>query len=605
MFLQWLFVGTHRLYLEDRPAEITASAAPGARQKFELRGGRVEPEIVATDTQRLTFPVTLNMPSTLHLRAIPTSAATIEVALFEHGQRRTLRRQALNGATDIAQAVPSTDGIIELVNEGAVRWLDPRLVDEPNLSSCVLGLFGLLGLAGLCHAMARAPAQTVSASSWLRMSFVNVLMITISIVLSLGALELGLRALGSHLPPWIAVERRNLGEMRADPRWQDSAVYGPRLSASIRTVCQWQHGDIVRMGFLPPDLVQHPAYNFPLITDADGFRNTRADPAADIAALGDSFTDALTLPAEFSWPSRLGSLMHTTVRNYGTAGFGPGQELRVLKQYVLPRRPRVAVVGFFAGNDLQDAERFERFEQNGGAFPSSGLGWKFKPVIARFDQLYLMSLYQGAASLARERQTLALRTSGTGGPVDYSGDDVAAAPALQPTFERGLFSVPVSGHTLRFAFLPPYLNCLKFSREELQAMHGWDATRRAYKQMQQLAREQGTRLAVMFIPSKSQVYLPLAESSFSSEALAQAVAVSLRDVANAPNADLILRHRLALNGLMRDFCAEEGIPFLDLTDALRARMSTGQNVYFPDDSHWNAAGQETAAAALAEWLPRL
>jgi hypothetical protein len=49
---------------------------------------------------------------------------------------------------------------------------------------------------------------------------------------------------------------------------------------------------------------------------------------------------------------------------------------------------------------------------------------------------------------------------------------------------------------------------------------------------------------------------------------------------------------------MRDFCAREGIEFLDLTEALDARVATGQNVYFPDDSHWNAAGHEAASEAL-------
>jgi len=68
--------------------------------------------------------------------------------------------------------------------------------------------------------------------------------------------------------------------------------------------------------------------------------------------------------------------------NYGTAGFGPGQELLVLKEYVLPRKPRLVVVGFFAGNDLQDAERFERFEKSGRPFRSSGPRWNRRSSLA-------------------------------------------------------------------------------------------------------------------------------------------------------------------------------------------------------------------------------
>ena len=476
-------------------------------------------------------------------------------------------------------------------------------MDEPRAGPLVLWLLGLLALARFGLKGRGLGARAFPATPWARSLLLGGLTFAVSGILCLATLEAGLRAMGDRLPSWVSVERRNLGEVRADPRWQDSTSYGPRLARNVRAICQWQHGDIVRMGFLPLGLVRHPTYTFPLVTDADGFRNAASAPTnAALAVLGDSFTDALTLPAELTWPARLGGLLHTSVRNYGTAGFGPGQELRVLKEYVLPRRPRVVVVGFFAGNDLQDAERFSAFERSGGAFPSSGLGWKFKEVIARFDELYVMSLYQGASHRVLEPEEGSTDPAKAQGEVDYSGEDPAAPAASRPAFDQGLFTVPTAGHGVRFAFLPPYLNCLRLTREELEASPGWESTRRSYEEMQRLTRAQGVRLVVMFIPSKAQVYLPLAQSAFSRPALEQAFAVSLRDVSHPPGVDVVMRNRLALNGLMKDFCAAQGIPFLDLTDDLRARLARGANVYFPDDSHWNAAGHETAATALSAWL---
>jgi len=35
---------------------------------------------------------------------------------------------------------------------------------------------------------------------------------------------------------------------------------------------------------------------------------------------------------------------------------------------------------------------------------------------------------------------------------------------------------------------------------------------------------------------------------------------------------------------------------------MEAEVDSGRNVYFPDDAHWNAAGHDVAAAALAEVL---
>jgi lysophospholipase L1-like esterase len=375
-------------------------------------------------------------------------------------------------------------------------------------------------------------------------------------------------------------------------------TYGARLRPGLDTSCEWRDGDIVRLGFLPPDLVRHPLYRFPFFTDGEGFRNRPGAAEAPVAALGDSFTDAMTLPEELGWPSRLSARLGVPVHNYGTAGFGPGQEMRVLEEYVLRRRPRVVIVAFFAGNDLQDAERFAHFEQDGSFRPSFAHGWKFKEVVARFDHPYVVSLARGLASRLRNPPP---RSAEPRDPEGYSGDDPKGPAASRAGFDRGLFTVPVAGRTLRFAFLPAYLNTLRFSRSEIEAWPGWALTRAAYRQMAREVRAAGSRLVVMFIPHKAQVYLPVLQASLPPPELARALEAVLRQP-EPLDLRAMADNRLAMNGLMRDFCAEEGIELLDLTEALEARVAEGQNVYFPDDSHWNAAGHESASEALGERL---
>jgi lysophospholipase L1-like esterase len=531
---------------------------------------------------------------------VPARQASFEIAVVQRGARRVLDRRRLAAAADIAQPLPATVGFIELINQGELVWSDPRVVQEANLAPELLGLLVLLALA--CLRTGRLVPLAFPRAAWARTALMGCLTAGISASLCLVVLEIGLRAIGERLPSWITDPRRNLGEVHADPRWQDSVRYGARLAGHLNTFCEWQHGDIVRMGFLPPGLVRHPSYRFPFVTDADGFRNSESPTATAVAALGDSFTDAMTLPAELTWPARLGLLLGVGVRNYGTAGFGPGQELLVLKEHVLARRPRRVVVGFFAGNDLLDAERFESFQRDGAFFPSPGVGWKFKDVIARFDQFYLTSVYQGAAGLLGDRSGSPAERWRSQGPEDYSGEDPEAFPTARPGFDRGLFTVPVAGRVLQFAFLPPYLNSLKLSRHELQASRGWELTRRSYQDMERLLRAQGGELVVLFIPSKAQVYLPLLEASFPKAELRPALRLCLGDQPQPPGLAVVMRNRLALNDLMREFCAQEGITFLDLTDELQAKLRAGHNVYFPDDSHWNAAGHETAAKALARLL---
>jgi lysophospholipase L1-like esterase len=597
---QWLCVSTYRLYLDERRApELKASAR--ARQRFAVVGGRVEPQILTSEDERLSFPVNFPRPSELRLRVVPAGQASFEIAVVERGARRVLDRRRLEAAADIAQPLPPTVGVIELINQGELLWSDPRVVLEANLAPELLGLLILLALAGL--STGRLVPLAFPRAVWARTALMGCLTAGISSSLCLVMLEIGLRGIGERLPSWITAPRRNLGEVHADPRWQGSVRYGARLAGQLNTFCEWQHGDIVRMGFLPSGLVRHPRYRFPFVTDAEGFRNSESEPTATmLAALGDSFTDAMTLPAELTWPARLARLVGVGVRNYGTAGFGPGQELLVLKEHVLARRPRRVVVGFFAGNDLLDAERFESFQRDGAPFPSLAVGWKFKDVIARFDQLYLTSVYQGASGLLADRRGSPAERWPSQGPEDYSGEDPTASSSARPGFDRGLFTVRVAGRVLQFAFLPPYLNSLKLSRQQLQASRGWELTRRSYLDMERLLRAQGAELVVLFIPTKAQVYLPLLEATFPRAELGPALRLCLGDQPQPPGLAVVMRNRLALNELMREFCAQEGITFLDLTAELETKLSAGHNVYFPDDSHWNAAGHEIAATALARLL---
>ena len=49
-------------------------------------------------------------------------------------------------------------------------------------------------------------------------------------------------------------------------------------------------------------------------------------------------------------------------------------------------------------------------------------------------------------------------------------------------------------------------------------------------------------------------------------------------------------------------CESAAIPFLDTTAVLERRVESGENVYFPDESHFNELGQRLVANALAEFL---
>jgi lysophospholipase L1-like esterase len=589
----FFYVTTRRLYLDGENTQTSGAAG----QRFELEGARIVPQILAAGDDRLRFLVRVERPSTLRLEARPAGSASYEVAVVQGSERRVIAHGEGEGAVAVSRPLPPFEGVIELSNRGAVTWADLRIVRDFRFKPHLLALALLACLSLALPWM--DPAFAVGRAG--RQAALNVFLLGASLLVGLATAELGLRAAGPRLGQGVAAQRRNLGEGWPNPRWQETRRYGARLRAGLDTNAEVGFGDIVWMGFIPPDVAPARPRRFAFHTDAEGFRNAAVREPITVAALGDSFTDAMTLPVEQAWPARLEARLGAPVQNYGTAGFGPQQEERVLEDFALRHHPRVAVVAFFAGNDIFNAESFDDFDHAPEAARPRPPGWRIKDIVARFDELYLTSLVRAAGEALHDRWQRA-STARAAAPAPDEREGLPALPPAAAAFDRGMFTLPVAGRALRVALMPPYLNTLRFSREELRARRGWSLTRRSMERMQQLCRSSGAELVVMFVPFKSQVFLPLLRRSFPPDELERALEFCLRGVGPPIAADTLAAHRLAQNELIGSLCAERGIAFLDLTPILEREVASGRNVYFPDDSHWDAAGQDAAAAALAVFL---
>jgi lysophospholipase L1-like esterase len=342
------------------------------------------------------------------------------------------------------------------------------------------------------------------------------------------------------------------------------------------------------MGFLPADLFGAEHHRYPFETDAEGFRNPVVREQIDVAALGDSFVEAMTSAREDAWPARLEQMTGRKVQNYGTSSFGPQQELYVLQDYAVRHQPREVVLGFFSGNDLFDAERFDGWERGGDKPGEESSGWRLKKNYRRYETLYLTTFATAALPAGTPVERPATVTKGSAGP----------------GFDRGAYEVSTAQGPLRFAFMPPYLQKLAVSRAEIERSRGWELVRDALMKMRETCVDHRSRFIVMFIPSKDEIYWPLVDRSLGQEELQR----SLDFVSSYNHMPLrvadIRENRLALNQLMREFCAGAGISFLDLTPALEKAAASGRAIYFADDAHWNAAGHEIASQQLAEFLAR-
>jgi hypothetical protein len=113
-------------------------------------------------------------------------------------------------------------------------------------------------------------------------------------------------------------------------------------------------GDMaVWLGF---ETTPHP---YDALYDAAGFRNRSDSREAEIAVIGDSFVEAPLVADEDLLAEQLGRALGTRGATFGHLGYGPQQELDVLRDEVLPHPRQWIVWAFFEGNDLGDFAAYE------------------------------------------------------------------------------------------------------------------------------------------------------------------------------------------------------------------------------------------------------
>ena len=115
-------------------------------------------------------------------------------------------------------------------------------------------------------------------------------------------------------------------------------------------------GNLGRGLCIPPDPSKHVKIQY----DQNGFRNDRDMTAADIVVIGDSYIESPMTSDEVLTTSILARLQGKTVANLGTSGYGPPQELRVLKRYGIPLHPQTVIWAFYEGNDVSDMKGYEK-----------------------------------------------------------------------------------------------------------------------------------------------------------------------------------------------------------------------------------------------------
>lgn len=307
--------------------------------------------------------------------------------------------------------------------------------------------------------------------------------------------------------------------------WQNQSYY--------HFVAHYQ-GNLGRALCIPPST----SHEIEVRYDEKGHRNSPHLRGADIAVIGDSYIEAaMTADAELH-TTLLSALQGKTVANLGLSGYGPQQELAVLKRFALPLNPKTIIWAFFEGNDIANALEYERLA----------------PTLSRGNGLWEDFWFR---SLTRNVVAIYSRSTSTCVPsphiARYRAEFKDQKNISTPVFFSPSEALSPSHPTLRRA-VAPIVEAAK------------------------LCRDRHIRFIVAYVPEKYRVYHDLPN-----------VALSTEEVRSWTVDDLPARFQRLLSELSPD------IEYVDLTPALKAASSKGIATYLPDDTHWSTDGHRVVA----------
>jgi hypothetical protein len=260
---------------------------------------------------------------------------------------------------------------------------------------------------------------------------------------------------------------------------------------------------------------------------------------------------AAPIDAVLSGPAR------AEVMLMGLGGYSPENEIGVLRAAALPAGPDLVVLCFYVGNDV------------------TGIGLRGEVL---GGELYFVDSPNRLHGLLRRSRLFVVLEKGIVTRWRHAN--------IQRQRERGAVTgegapEPEAGPTLYYKLivkkrLPVYARAADRGTERL-----WTRSEAAIAEFDRLCREADVPWILLLIPGEEQVDAQ--------------VRTKLLEAIGADSADYdfdLPQRRLTA------FARSRGVRTLDLLPDFRARTASGERLYIPNDTHWNATGNGRAAEAL-------
>jgi hypothetical protein len=356
---------------------------------------------------------------------------------------------------------------------------------------------------------------------------------------------------------------------RADPRL--AFVPAPGRQGGHYTTMGDQYSD--HYGVAVDPIEMDTTYN------EHGFRSNSSKPPYEILVIGDSFIE-IGERDEYTLSELLKKESKRSTFNLGRAWYGPDQYVALFEEIAPKLKPHVAILCFFAGNDIDDIRMFAEWKDGGTYydFPKANAGFVARYVRAMRDTGNFLKISVArwpAVQRARAMLGAALeRTS--------AWADNGAPNRVDPDLALIEISGELVPMRMRYVDEPR-------SAEQLLATPEWKHLRALLARFRKIAVEQKIVPVVLYEPTHLQTYTEMVSPRSGEDFLRQ------------------YRRQKGYETAQRDALAaltnELDIKLVDPLPDFRRLAREGIRLYYPFDTHWTREGRRVAARVLVRELP--
>jgi len=298
-------------------------------------------------------------------------------------------------------------------------------------------------------------------------------------------------------------------------------------------------------------------------TDELGFANAAPLPdEVDVVVLGRSYS--LGAQAETPWPRLLVKRYGWRVMNLSQPGSGLDTKLSYLRRFGLPRNPTWVVLEVLPSMDV--------------------LGYEDTPALV---------VRRLVAPVVRE---------------SFRRLEVAASPVSAPPMYPIALSLP--GGDQELVFFDHYVSAVSAGRGDITVSRSWSLFQDDLREMIDLVHEAGSCMAMLYAPTNVEIYFSLAGEADQLLPVVEGLPIwhlngrgeLALDRTTDPDVETLRSRVFVMRDLLREVAREQGLVFIDPTDAMIEAVLAGPTPFMRYDTHWSAVGLEIVASLVDNGL---